>query len=381
LREPVTGNPFLGKLKSSLPVYPFRRQSRLGGAEGEAIPKIKVGGLKVIEAGACLTSAVTGDDPRLGVWVCSPLAAGKINISFLAHVAQGAGPASFTTWCTDLAAGADSYSLVKGQMDNQGTVDWFPETCIITLFPHEKRAEIKGSFLHSLAQARVVIRALASSPSAISAVLSLRAKDRSIHRLFEHFQFPAYNSPQEFYALQRPPEELIREVVATYQEQTIRVYAILTESDLDLWVANIPSAAALGGLGQALIDLGELRRRVHFLVAVPGAEQRFLVAFSLKAAHLTEIQQLFEAHIPDITMTRLSSMAAIFLHGPHFGDRYGIADALVRALERAGISLAALSCTVSSISVVVSEAEAPEAVKVLGETFEDQSQRRSGGAG
>jgi aspartokinase len=311
--------------------------------------------------------------------VCSPLAASKINISLLAHVARGAGQASFTTWCTDLAAGADSYSLVKGHMDDQGTLDWFPETCIITLFPHEKRAEIKGNFLHSLAQARVIIRAVASSPSAISAVLSLKDKDRSIRQLFGHFQFPAYNSPQEFYALQRPPEELVREVVASYQEQTIRVYAILAEPDLDLWVASIPSAATLGGLALALIDLGELRRRVHFLVAAPGPDQRFLMAFGMKAAHLTEIQELFQAHIPDITMTRLSSMAAIFLHGPHFGDRYGIADALVRALEQAGISPAALSCTVSSISVMIDEAELPGAVKVLGETFEDQSKRSLGG--
>ncbi len=323
-------------------------------------------------------SAFPEGESGLGAWVCSPLAASKINITFLAHVARGAGSNSFTAWSTVLAAGADSYSLAKRHMDGRGTLVWFPETCIITLFPHEKRAEIKGSFLHSLAQARVDIRALASSPSAISAVLSLKARDRSIKQLFENFQFPAYNSPQEFYALQRPPEELLRQVVASYQEKTIRVYAILVEPDLDLWVASLPSAAALGELAQAFIDLGELRRRVHFFVALPGPEPRFLVAFSLKTSHLTGLQGLFQAHIPEITITRLSPMAAIFLHGPHFGDRYGIADALVRALEQAGISPAALSCTVSSISVMVSAAELPKAVKILGEAFEDQSQRRLG---
>ena len=45
---------------------------------------------------------------------------------------------------------------------------------------------------------------------------------------------------------------------------------------------------------------------------------------------------------------RLTPVAGIFLHGPHFGDRYGIAHTLVAALEKAHIKLLALSCTISS---------------------------------
>ena len=62
-------------------------------------------------------------------------------------------------------------------------------------------------------------------------------------------------------------------------------------------------------------------------------------------------------------------MAGIFLHGPHFGDRYGIAQILMEALEKAHVSLLALSCTISSISLIIRQHELAAAQLVLTETF------------
>ena len=47
-----------------------------------------------------------------------------------------------------------------------------PGTSILAVYPHDKRPEVIGTFIKSLARARVVIHGLASSPSAISVVLS-----------------------------------------------------------------------------------------------------------------------------------------------------------------------------------------------------------------
>jgi aspartokinase len=63
-------------------------------------------------------------------------------------------------------------------------------------------------------------------------------------------------------------------------------------------------------------------------------------------------------------------VAGIFLHGPHFGDRYGIAHALVEALEQVHVSILALSCAVNSISVIIRQHELPPALLVLGKIFE-----------
>ncbi len=67
---------------------------------------------------------------------------------------------------------------------------------------------------------------------------------------------------------------------------------------------------------------------------------------------------------------RLSPVAGVFLHGPHFGDRYGVADTFLRALGRARVSLLALSCTVSSISGVLKQQDLAAAMQILGDTFE-----------
>jgi len=67
---------------------------------------------------------------------------------------------------------------------------------------------------------------------------------------------------------------------------------------------------------------------------------------------------------------RLTPVAGIFLHGPHFGDRYGIVHTMLEALERAHVSLLALSCTISSISLIIRQQELAAAQLVLGNTFE-----------
>ena len=66
---------------------------------------------------------------------------------------------------------------------------------------------------------------------------------------------------------------------------------------------------------------------------------------------------------------RLTPVAGIFLHGPHFGDRYGIAHTLVAALAKAHIKLLALSCTISSISLIIRQHELAAAQVILGNTF------------
>lgn len=270
----------------------------------------------------------------------------------------------------------DGFTQVKAYAGASGNVSLHAPTCIISLYPHDKRSDIQGGFIHALGRARVMVLSLASSPSAISAALSSSAKGRLMERLFTIFQFPGYATPAEFYAMQRPPEALVREVVAAYQEKVIKIYHLLQQTDLDLWSFSIPSSTLLENLGAALMALGERDLKIPFLVALPGPEDRFVCSFCTAAERAGEVAQLLEDHIPVIPPERLSPVAALFFHGPHFGDRYGIADTLVKALESAKVSLVALSCTVSSISLVIRQEDLPAAARVLTETFEDQSQGR-----
>ncbi|MEJ2069470.1 MAG: hypothetical protein P8X49_06140 [Syntrophobacterales bacterium] len=335
--------------------------------------KIKVGGLKILEEGAGVVSSSAKGDLRLRAGICSPLARNRINLTFLTHVAGAFGAEAYSVFCTELTAGMTSFTLVKSDDADACRVSLHAPICIISLYPHDKRADIKGAFLRALAQARVMVLSLASSPSAISAVISAHAKKRAVERLFSFFEFPSYATPEEFYAIQPPPEDLMREVVAAYQEKVIKIYQLIELTDLDLWCVSIPTSMVLENLGTALMALGRQGLRIPFLVALPGAEDRFVCTFSTARERQEEVASLLDAHISVISLQRLSPVAALFFHGPHFGDRYGIADTLMQALERVQVEPLALSCAVSSISVMLKNEYLARALEELSQTFADQS--------
>jgi hypothetical protein len=334
----------------------------------EKFDRIRIGGLKVLEEGACVESSSPLENNRLGRSVCAPLAQQRLNLSFLTHVAGDR-----EVLCTTSAAGEAALTLLKSQADPQSTLALQPGTSILAVYPHDKRPEVIGTFIRSLARARVVIHGLASSPSAIVAVLSSRRIKPAVEQLFEHFQFPGFASPQEFFSAQPPPKEYVEKVVAAYQEKVIKVYWIIPQSDLDFWGMSIATADILAGFADALMEMSRLTLTIPFFIALPGlGGKEFILAFCTARPQpgQGEIRRILAQHLPDIRPMRLTPVAGIFLHGPHFGDRYGIAHTLVQSLEKAHISLLALSCTISSISLIIRQNELAAAQVVLRNTFE-----------
>ncbi len=310
-------------------------------------------------------------DHRLGPAVCAPLARARINLSFLTHVAGDR-----EVLCTASDTGEAALALLKTHADPAGSLALKPGTAILAVFPHDKRPEVIGTFIKSLARTPVVLHGLASSPSAITAVLSSSRIKPAVERLFEHFYFPGFASPEEFFSAQAPPKEYLEKVVATYQEKVNKVYWIIPQSDLDLWGMSIASADILAGFAAALMEMGQLGLIIPFLVALPGlGSQEFILSFSTARRqpggddHGSEVRRILRNHLPEIRPMRLTPVAGIFLHGPHFGDRYGIAHSLVAALDQAHISLLALSCTISSISLIIRQHELAAAQVILGNTF------------
>jgi aspartokinase len=59
----------------------------------------------------------------------------------------------------------------------------------------------------------------------------------------------------------------------------------------------------------------------------------------------------------------------VYLHGPHFQDRYGIAEAALAPVLAASIPLLASGCSGTSIHLVVPADCAARTVDCLGQTF------------
>ena len=158
--------------------------------------RIAVGGLKVVEGGAFVAVSSPSGKDHLRDGICVPLAQQKINITLLTHMTGGGRLNSASVICTDIKAGATNYSLAKASYSStQDVIRLHPGTCIVSLYPYNRRPEIVGNFLRALARAKVLTYAVASSRSSISAVMSLDAKDKAIRQLFEDFNFSSYTSP------------------------------------------------------------------------------------------------------------------------------------------------------------------------------------------
>jgi hypothetical protein len=334
----------------------------------EKSDRIRIGGLKVLEEGACVESSSPPlEHNRLGLSVCAPLARHRINLTFLTHVAGDR-----EVVCTASDAGEAALTLLQAHADPGASLVLKPGTSILAVYPHDKRPEVIGTFIKSLARARVVIHGLASSPSAISVVLSSSRIKAAVEKLFEHFHFPAFASPEEFFSAQAPPKEYLEKVVAAYQEKVIKVYWIIPQSDLDFWGMSIATGDILAGFADAMMEMSRLTLTIPFFTALPGlGGKEFILAFCTARPQpgQGEIRRILQHHLPDIRPMRFTPVAGIFLHGPHFGDRYGIAHTLVDALEKAHIPLLALSCTISSISLIIRQQELAAAQVILGKTF------------
>lgn len=334
--------------------------------------QIKLRGLKLLEGGAQVAPFYPNGEKLPAAGVCSLLARNKINITFLAHVSADESFGCATALCTEGSVGQASASLIEARGGRSGRVDLRDDVSTLSVFPHEQRPHVTGRLLETFAGNEITLLGLASSPSAVSAVVFSADTKATINAFFNAFEFPAYRVPADWHAAYEGKEELFRKTIASYEEKVIRIYGLVQQPDLDLWNLELPTSG-LENLGAALIHLGHQGTKMPFVAALPSADNRLLFSFCFPRTQAVAIRSAFSRHLSTTAVSRHPRTAVLFIHGPHFGDRYGIADALTTALENAGVTLMAMGCTVSSISVVIGNEDLTKAVEALDATFQRSS--------
>jgi hypothetical protein len=180
----------------------------------------------------------------------------------------------------------------------------------------------------------------------------------------------AYDSYDDWQVAYRGQAELLKDVRCSYHEQIITIYDFGHRTDLDLWSVTL-HLKRLGDFGATLSGLNQFRLRMPFLVSIsPPNEENLYLSFLFEAVHHDRVEQTLAKNLPDLDFFCLGPVAVFFLHGPHFGDRYGIANALVKALQKACVPLLALGCAVSSISFVVHASDSNQTIKALNSVFQ-----------
>ncbi len=331
------------------------------------MPRTRLGGIKVFENRAFLSWS--GGRPEALGQLCAHMAADRHNMGLLTHLAGVGSGESITAACALRAECFAGYPRREagGCGDSWKILDGI---CRISIYPHDRRTGIAAVLIRVLHENGTRAHAVCSSPSAVTVVIPSADFRVTMERLFEFFEFPSYASFPEWHTVYREQEIELQTVRCSYHEQVIHIYDFSRRTDLDLWNLVLP-AASLPGLADVLFEMDGSRLKVPFLLFNPFQEKDELsFAFSAEIADRREVERILRRNLPEADVFLHGPMTLFFLHGPHFGDRYGIANALVSALQRAGIRIIALSCTVASISFAVESDDQDGIIEALKPSFQ-----------
>ena len=158
------------------------------------------------------------------------------------------------------------------------------------------------------------------------------------------------------------------ETIAVYWESRIKTYGFQRVIDLALIELSCP-LSEIKSLGEILsqddlqilspkfIIAQESDHKITFIFCLPGKEGKDFHASLKKTPRPTLHRYIYPVSI-------------IFFYGPHFGDRYGIADATFSTLLKADIKIIASGCSSASVYLVLAQDDIDKAEEVLSETFE-----------
>jgi len=335
--------------------------------------KIRLGGIKILEGRSHLISSCRGGESALPD-ICARLAASRINLATLTHVADNGKRDAVTSVSTEGTEGFSSYFLMKLDQARGAVVRMQSDVTILSIFPHDQKPQVTGALLSFLGREGIRPQGLASSPSAMTILISAMDMEKVIDGLFEAFDFSAYRSPFDWHAAYRGKEQVFKEIICSYEEQVIKIYGVASQPDLDFWHMALPFSQ-LSRVGDALISFAGQGFKLPFLVGQSGPEMSLLMGFCLASGHREQIRRILASHLPGVNLSRDDSVTVVSLHGPHFGDRYGIAYALVKTLHDAAVQALAISCAVSSISLVVLTSELERALQAIESVFAVPSTR------
>ena len=155
-----------------------------------------------------------------------------------------------------------------------------------------------------------------------------------------------------------------------YWESKIRIYGLVKQTRLSLSTIVFP-IDKLAYWGRQIALLGSTGRGFEMVSLQPLAHSSMQFCLLL-AENDQEILPLLEKELIDddtASLQTVTPVELIYLHGPHFQDRYGIAEAALAPLRRGNIAILATGCSGTSVFLVVHENMAEMAASCLSETF------------
>jgi len=161
------------------------------------------------------------------------------------------------------------------------------------------------------------------------------------------------------------------ETIAVYWESKIRIYGITIKPGLALLNLDYPLGCGAFWSDQ-LNGLQSIAGRFYMVTAQQTGMETLQLSLLVDQSVADDSRLFLERAVEMEGQSSLivqQKVELIYLHGPHFQDRYGIADAAFTLLQKYGFSLLASGCTGTSVHIVVPAPTAQDVAQCLGETF------------
>lgn len=310
---------------------------------------------------------------------CRILGKNRINIPYITTGSSSAG--TFSSCCVSAQDADRTVKFLAAGGVAAECSRMITDIGLLSIFPHRSRFSVPGLALAALALADIPIFGMASSLGTLTFALPYAALSQAAGAISGPMALPDGHTPLRPDGHSGEGRENARESMETsavYWEPEIKIYGFQEETGLSLTEIGFPAHrlarcgdflcgldAPDAGFSLALLQKeGQAAFRLHLLSrTVPekdadGKGRTLAPLIRQKASDLC-------IGPPNVT----GPAELLHFHGPHFGDRYGVADAALRPLAEGGPAPLAAACSGAAIYLALPDKGCKKACALLDGAF------------
>ena len=162
------------------------------------------------------------------------------------------------------------------------------------------------------------------------------------------------------------------ETAAEFNETQIRTYGFNLQKGLILFDIYLPHNQ-IGIWGQALSALSETEFRFEWVAGRSTDPQTMHLSLLCDSSCYPDPGETLHRTLSGFSVVQIIDLGpvdVISFHGPHYGDRYGIADCTISTLRQHNITIIGMTCAIAGISIVLPPGIGERAKEVLSTVFE-----------
>ena len=161
------------------------------------------------------------------------------------------------------------------------------------------------------------------------------------------------------------------ETIAVYWEPKPKTYGFRDVADLSLLSIAVKPEKMVQW-GRCFLELADLDIDFHLILAKYSNHKELRLYILLEKLWADKVLSYISKRIDpefekDFNLT--SPVELISFQGPHFGDRYGIADTAFKTLDDQGIPILIAACSGAAVYIVLPEKKLHQARALLAEAF------------